>query len=263
MTRGSRLGLIAGLVIVLALALVGPVFHGPRTRPRSQSLTPEQTLATMELAEGFRIEVVASEPMISSPVAMDIDEDGRIFVVEMPGYPLDTSASGRIKLLEDTDGDGRIDRSRVFADGLVLPTGVMRWKRGVLVTAAPDVLYLEDTDADGDADVRTVVLTGFAFTNPQHTVNTPIYGIDNWIYLAHEGPAEAIIFKEQFGDRGSGIRFPEKPGTPTLPPARLGVRFRPDTFELEALAGRSQFGHAFDAQGHYFTLDNSNHARHE
>ena len=180
----------------------------------------------------------------------------------VPGYPLDTRPSGRIKLLE-FGSNGRIARSRVFADGLTLPTGVMRWKRGVLVTAAPDVLYFEDTDGDGRADRREVVLTGFAFSNPQHTVNTPIYGLDNWIYLAHEGPAEAIIFKDTFGDRGSRIRFPEKPSTPALPPARLGVRFRPDTFELEALAGRSQFGHAFDASGHYFTLDNSNHARHE
>jgi putative membrane-bound dehydrogenase-like protein len=216
----------------------------------------------MQLEQGFRIELVAAEPDIVSPVAMDIDENGRIFVVEMPGYPLDTGPTGRIKLLE-IGRDGRIVRSTVFADGLVLPTGVMRWKRGVLVTAAPNVLYLEDTDGDGKADRREVVLTGFAFSNPQHTVNTPIYGLDNWIYLAHEGPAEAIIFKDTFGDRGSDIRFPGKANSPTLRPARLGVRFRPDTLGLETLAGRSQFGHAFDAWGHYFTLDNSNHARHE
>jgi putative membrane-bound dehydrogenase-like protein len=216
----------------------------------------------MQLEPGFHIELVAAEPDVVSPVAMDIDEHGRIFVVEMPGYPLDTRPTGRIKLLE-IDRDGRIDRSTVFADGLVLPTGVMRWKRGVLVTAAPDVLYFEDTDGDGKADRREVVLTGFAFSNPQHTVNTPIYGLDNWIYLAHEGPAEAIIFKDTFGDRGSDIRFPGKPNAPTLRPARFGVRFRPETLELEALAGSSQFGHAFDAWGHYFTLDNSNHARHE
>jgi putative membrane-bound dehydrogenase-like protein len=224
--------------------------------------SPADSIKTMQLEQGFRLELVAAEPDIVSPVAMDIDENGRIFVVEMPGYPLDTRPTGRIKLLE-LGRDGRIVRSTVFADGLVLPTGVMRWKRGVLVTAAPDVLYLEDTDGDGKADRREVVLTGFAFSNPQHTVNTPIYGLDNWIYLAHEGPAEAIIFKETFGDRGSDIRFPGKPNAPTLRPARLGVRFQPDTLSLETLAGRSQFGHGFDAWGHYFTLDNSNHTRHE
>ena len=86
---------------------------------------------------------------------MDIDEDGRLFVLEMPGYPLDTHPTGRVKVLEDTDGDGRYETSHVFADNLVLPTGIMRWKKGVLVTSAPDVLYLEDTDGDGRADQRT------------------------------------------------------------------------------------------------------------
>ena len=125
---------------------------------------------------------------------MDIDEDGRWFVVEMPGYPLDTSPSGRIKLLEDTNGDGRPDKATVFADGLVLPTGVMRWKRGVLVTAAPDVLYFEDTDGDGKADERTVVLTGFAVTNPQHSVNARSTALDNWIQLAYSGGGGALIY---------------------------------------------------------------------
>jgi putative membrane-bound dehydrogenase-like protein len=242
-------------ILCASVALTGCARNGP-------PFTPADSLKAMQLEQGFRIELVAAEPDIVSPVAMDIDENGRIFVVEMPGYPLDTRPTGRIKRLE-IGRDGRVDRSTVFADGLVLPTGVMRWKRGILVTAPPDVLYFEDSDEDGRADRREVVLTGFAFSNPQHTVNTPVYGLDNWIYLAHEGPAEAIIFRDTFGDRGGDIRFPGRPDAPALQPARLGVRFRPDTRALEALAGRSQFGHAFDAWGHYFTLDNSNHARHE
>ena len=84
-----------------------------------------------------------------------------------------------------------------------MPTGIMRWKKGVLVTDAPDVLYFEDTDGDGKADIRKVVLTGFAFTNPQHTVNNPVYGLDNWIDLAHEGPATAIVFPERQAARAS------------------------------------------------------------
>ena len=225
--------------------------------------SPAESLKTVRLEPGFRIEPFVTEPAIASPVAMAFDETGRLFVVEMPGYPLDTRPTGRVKLLEDRDHDGRYEKVTVFADGLVLPTGVMRWKNGILVTAAPDVWYFEDTDGDGRADVRKVVLTGFAFTNPQHTVNGPVYGLDNWIYLAHEGPAEAIVFKEKFGDLGSGVRFPDRPGSAPLGVNGHGVRFRPDSFELETLAGRSQFGHAFDEWGHYFTLDNSNHARHE
>jgi len=220
-------------------------------------------MATMQIEAGYRIELVASEPDIESPVALDFDEQGRLFVVEMPGYPLDTRPTGRIKRLEDRDGDGRYETSRVFADGLVLPTGVMRWKKGVLVTAAPDLLYLEDTDDDGRADVRTVVITGFAFTNPQHMVNGPVYGLDNWIYLAHEGPATAVIYKDVFGDRGAPLRWPDHPEAATLSTRRRGVRLRPDTRQVEAIAGSSQYGHGFDAWGRYFTTENADHVRHE
>jgi putative membrane-bound dehydrogenase-like protein len=250
----TRRILIASLAAVVAVAC---------RRGGGPPYTPAQSLKTVRLDPGFRIEPFVTEPSIASPVAMEFDEHGRIFVVEMPGYPLDTRPTGRIKLLEDRDHDGRYETATVFADNLVLPTGVMRWKRGILVTAAPDVWYFEDTDGDGHADVRRVVLTGFAFTNPQHTVNGPVYGLDNWVYLAHEGPAEAIVFKDKFGDRGRPLRFPDRSGTPAVDAMGHGVRFRPDRFEMQLLSGKSQFGHAFDDAGHYFTLDNSNHARHE
>jgi len=139
----------------------------------------------------------------------------------------------------------------------------MRWKKGVIVTDAPDVLYFEDTDGDGKADVRRVVLTGFAFSNPQHTVNNPVYGLDNWIYLAHEGPATAVIFTKEFGDRGSDLHFPDRPGGPALKPARRMVRFRPETYELEYLSSGTQFGHSFDESGHQFTVSNEDHIREE
>ena len=189
------------LVCCSALLLLGT---GARARRADgPPYAPAESMATMQLEAGYRIELVAAEPDVQSPVAMDFDEQGRLFVVEMPGYPLDTRPTGRVKLLEDADGDGRYETGRVFADGLVLPTGVMRWKKGILVTAPPDLLYFEDTDGDGRADVRTVVLTGFAVTNPQHMVNGPVYGLDNWIHLAHEGPAHAVIYQDLFGDRGT------------------------------------------------------------
>ena len=130
MTTRCVLACCAVILLLLDPAPVARQAQGP-------PYAPADSIATMQLEAGYRIELVASEPDIESPVAMDFDEQGRLFVVEMPGYPLDTKPTGRIKLLEDTDGDGRFDRSRVFADGLVLPTGVMRWKRGVLVTAKP------------------------------------------------------------------------------------------------------------------------------
>jgi putative membrane-bound dehydrogenase-like protein len=225
--------------------------------------SPKEALQTIKVEKGFRVGLFASEPLIGSPVAMDIDENGRIFVVEMPGYPLDTCPTGRVVMLEDTNGDGRPDRRTVFADQLVFPNGVMRWKKGILVTAAPNVWYFEDTDGDGKADVRRVVLTGFAFTNPQHMVNGLRYGLDNWIYLANAGPAEAIVFKAKFGDLGSDIRFPDRGDVPALKVHNRSVRFHPDTYQLEALSGASQFGHAFDDWGHYFTVDNENQGSHE
>ncbi len=225
--------------------------------------SPAESMATMQLEAGYRIELVAAEPDVQSPVAMDFDEQGRLFVVEMPGYPLDTRPTGRVRLLEDADGDGRYETSRIFADGLVLPTGVMRWKKGVLVTAPPDLLYFEDTNGDGRADVRTVVITGFAVTNPQHMVNGPVYGLDNWIHLAHEGPTQAVIYQDVFGDRGRPLRWPAHPQRPGVSVDRHGVRLRPDAGRLEATSGTSQYGHGFDAWGRYFTTENADHARHE
>jgi putative membrane-bound dehydrogenase-like protein len=246
----------------LALALLAAAAASCHRRSGGPPYTPAESLATVRLDPALRIEAFVTEPAIASPVAMEFDERGRLFVVEMPGYPIDTRPTGRVKLLEDGDGDGRYEKAGVFADGLVLPTGVMRWRKGVIVTAAPDVWYLEDADDDGRAEARTRLLTGFAFTNPQHTVNGPLYGLDNWIHLAHEGPAEAIVYKDTFGDRGSGVRWADGPASAPLDANGHSVRFRPQTREIEAVAGRSQFGHAFDDWGRYFTLDNSNHVRH-
>ena len=244
-------------LLAVLLTLAGCTRSGPPYSPRD-------ALQTFKIEPGFRIEPYIAEPDIRSPVAMEFDENGRIYVVENPGYPLNIEGKvGRIILLEDTDGNGRHDRRTVFADKLTMPTGVMRWKKGVLVTDAPDVLYFEDADGNGTAEIRRVVLTGFAFTNPQHTVNSPIYGLDNWIYLAHEGPATAIVFPKQFGDRGSHVRFPDRPNAPTLEPARRMIRFRPDNGQLEYLSTSSQFGHTFDAWGHHFTVSNEDHIRQE
>ncbi len=245
--------------------LLGPLILvcscSEQTRP---PYTPSEALTTFELDSDFEIELFAAEPDIVDPVAMAFGPDGRIWVAENSGYPLDISGSrGRIKLLEDTDSDGRPDKTTLFADKLTLPTGVMPWKDGVLVTDAPDVLYLADTDGDGKSDIREPILTGFAFTNPQHTVSSPVYGLDNWIYLAHEGSTRASVFAEEFGDAGSEIHFPKRPQSPKVPVERRGVRFRPDTFELELLAGPSQFGLAFSEWGDTFSLNNTYHVRHD
>jgi putative membrane-bound dehydrogenase-like protein len=250
----------ACVILALALLTLGGCSHAASVPPYE----PGDALETFTIEPGFRIEPFAAEPDIRSPVAMEFDENGRIYVVENPGYPLNIEGKvGRVILLEDTDGDGRHDRRTVFAEKLTMPTGVMRWKKGVVVTDAPDVLYLEDTDGNGTADVRRVLLTGFAFTNPQHTVNSPIYGLDNWIYLAHEGPSTAVIFQKEFGDRGGDVRYADRAGAPSLPPARRMLRFRPDNGQIEYLSTSTQFGHTFDAWGRHFTVSNQDHIRQE
>ncbi|MGI8672026.1 MAG: PVC-type heme-binding CxxCH protein, partial [Luteitalea sp.] len=253
---------VAGGALAMAVLAGGRALTG-QAGPAAPPFTPAQSLAMLKVEPGFRVELVASEPDVQSPVAMDIDEDGRIFVVEMPGYPLDVSPSGRVRLLEDPDHDGRIDRSTIYADNLRLPSGVMRYKRGILVTSPPDLLYFEDVNGDGKADLREVVLTGFARTNPQHAVNHPVYGLDNWIYLAHSGGSQPVIYAELFGDQGTDLTFPGRPELKGLDSRGRGVRLKPDAFKLEGLSSRTQYGNAFDVYGHFFSHNNSIHSRHE
>lgn len=248
-----------GLLLCLG---IWPAFTGCSGSPGSPfSRSAKKALTTFELPPGFRIELVASEPLISDPVDMVIDEEGRLYVVEMHGYPLDLAHTGKVILLSDKNGDGEMDARTVFAAGFTLPTGIMRWKKGVIVTDAPNVYYLEDTTGDGKADIKDTLLAGFALTNPQYLVNNPVYGLDNWIYLAHEGISETETYRDKFGDPGSDIYYPHHPGGPRLAANAGGriVRFRPDSFALEAMSSSTQFGHTFDTWGHHFLVVNDNH----
>ncbi|MCY4584508.1 MAG: c-type cytochrome [Bryobacterales bacterium] len=224
--------------------------------------SPEEALSTFALPESFRIELVAAEPDVIDPVAMAFDAQGRLYVVEMRDYPYHPEPQGQVKRLEDRDGDGRYEQVSIFAEGLSLPNGVMPWIDGVLVTAAPDILFLSDTDADGVADERSVVLTGFAATNPQLRVNGPLYGIDNWIYVAYTRVPNPVRFAKEFGDRGGPIRFPERTGAKSVEARSQDIRFRTDDSLVERVAGNSQFGNAFDAWGNRFTVWNNDHLRH-
>ena len=137
------------------------------------------------------------------------------------------------RLLEDTDGDGRVDRVTIFADKLLQVTSVLPWKGGLLVTSAPDILYLKDLDGDGKADERKVLFTGFALVNPESRVTNLRFGIDNWIYVSNSGQPGTITFTER----------------PDLPPVNvLGAdfRFRLDRGLFEAESGHTQFGQAMD-----------------
>lgn len=213
--------------------------------PSPFSPSAMEDLSTFEVAEGFKIELIASEPLIHDPVDMTIDEYGRMYVVEMAGVPFNKSGVGKVMLLSDSNGDGKMDSATVFADSLILPTGVMRWKKGVLVTDPPNLYYMEDTDNDGKADIKTVMLTGFDTSNLEANVNNPEYGPDNWIYLADLPVAKGDIY---FPDDSQSVRLTES-----------SLRFEPRSRRLEALSGQTQFGQTFDARGRHLMVNNSNH----
>ncbi|HTU93315.1 MAG TPA: PVC-type heme-binding CxxCH protein [Gemmataceae bacterium] len=251
--RRSRLLLILGYVF-FAVLTIDAADPNPGESPKGP-LSPREEQATFHLPKGFDVELVAAEPDVIDPVAMAFDEDGRIFVAEMRGYPNGGLAtghitSGRIKVLEDGDGDGVYETSRVYADGLRFPTGVLPWHGGLLVANAPDILYLEDTNGDGKADRRRVLYTGFNLANIQQIVNSLQWGLDNWVY----GVA---------GSDGGTIRSPQKPDMPSLTLRARGIRFHPETpGSLEATSGGGQYGLAPDDWQHWFTATNSQHLRH-
>ena len=157
-------------------------------------LTPDQQLQTFQFAEpGYRIELVASDPMVQDPVAMTFDGQGRLWVVEMRGYMRDIDRSdvkkpdGRVSVLEDTDGDGRMDRSTVFADDLVLPRAILVYPDGVLIAENEPLSFFEDLDGDLRYDRKTAVDPKYARDSIEHSANGLLRGLDNWIYNAKEG----------------------------------------------------------------------------
>jgi mono/diheme cytochrome c family protein len=186
----------AGLVIAFASAALASPPPSPEPSPGASPavavLTPEESARTFRLAPGFRAELVAAEPLVDHPVAMDIDADGRLWVVEMTGFMRDTAATGladptgRIAVLEDQDGDGRMDRRTVFADRLVLPRSVKVIGRGALVGEPPHLWYCPDDDGDLKADRKVAVSSDYRLRddNPELGPNSPLQALDNWIYHA-------------------------------------------------------------------------------
>jgi putative membrane-bound dehydrogenase-like protein len=212
--------------------------------PRARS--PQASLKSIVTRPGFQVEQMACEPLTMDPVAFAWGADGKLWVVEMADYPLGIDGQGtpggRVRYLEDRDGDGRYDSSTLFLDGLRYPNGVMPWRKGVLVTCAPEIFYAEDSDGDGRADVRKPLYRGFGEGNPQHRVNGLRWGLDNWVYCAN-------------GDSGGGIQ-----SLVTGEKVNIGgrdFRIRPDEGLIEAATGQTQFMRERDDWGNWFGNSNA------
>ena len=212
---------------------------------------PLESVRALQPRPGFTVELVASEPLVKDPVAFDWGADGRLWVVEMADYPLGIDGQGepggRVRFLEDTNGDGKYDRSTVFLKDLPFPTGVMAWRDGVLVSAAPDILFARDTDGDGRADERQVLYRGFVEGNQQHRVNGFTWGLDNWVHVAN-------------GDSGGQIKSLQS--GKTLDISGHDLRIRPDDGDVDRQAGHTQFGRHRDDWGNWFGCNNSLPVRH-
>lgn len=185
-TRWSRALTVVLTPIIVLLPSLG--YYAWRSNPNvhhwDDPLAPSEALKAMSAPPGFRVELVAAEPMIVNPLAMTFDEKGRVWICESVDYPdLNPPVPrDRIKVLEDTDGDGSLDRSTIFADGLSLPAGVAVGFGGVWVASAPDILFLRDSDGDGKADQRDVIVTGFGKDDAHEVVNSLTWGPDGWLY---------------------------------------------------------------------------------
>ncbi len=212
--------------------------------PRFEPLSPEQAIESLEVLDGFRVELVASEPLIVDPIAFAFDARSRLFVVEMRDYSeQDKEHLGRIALLTDTDGDGKMDHRSTFVDGLSWPTAVHPWRDGVIVSAPPRMTWFRDTDDDGKADQSEVWFDGFGRSNVQGMTNSLRWGVDCFLHGATSST-------------GANLRSSNQPAQ-TL--RRTDFAIDPLEKTLHPVSGGGQHGLSFNRWGDKFVTSNSDH----
>jgi len=239
-------------------ALSKEPLHFPSVAP----VPPAETGKTFQVLHGFEMQLIAAEPLVYSPVAVTYDENGRAFVCEMRDYPYTDKAHhksgqenptdapiGRVRMLEDTDGDGVFDKSTVFADGLSWPTGAACWKGGIVVVATPDIWYFKDTKGSGVADVRQKLFTGLKKLNVQAVANNPIWGLDNKIYIA--GGSNGGILQNLVHPEEKPITF-----------RRNDLILDPEKMTIELASGGARFGNTRDDWGNRFLCNIRNPLEH-
>jgi putative membrane-bound dehydrogenase-like protein len=219
-------------------------FEAPKGTEGVAPKSADASLRAIRTKPNLEVELVASEPLINSPVAIDWGLDGRLWVCEMADYPTGADGNwkpgGRVVVLSDTDHDGKFDKSTLFIENIPFPTGVTAWGKGAFICTAPDILYAEDTDDDGKADKIEKRFTGFSPDNFQARVNSISLGLDNWLYVAN-------------GLLGGNIKGPAN----TLDIRNHDFRFNMNTGTLELVTGITQQGRVRDDWGRWFGCDNS------
>ncbi|MEM7385547.1 MAG: PVC-type heme-binding CxxCH protein, partial [Verrucomicrobiota bacterium] len=213
----------------------------PQPLPYQLPLSPEDSMSYTQAPVGFDLELFVSEPDLINPIGLAWDDRGRLWAAETVDYPKEMTenrvGNDKIKILEDTDGDGKCDKVTVFADGLNIPTSLTFWDGGIIVAHAPDFLYLKDTDGDDKADVRKVLVTGWGTGDTHAGPSNLRYGFDNWIW----GTVGYSGFRGEVGGQSHDFK--------------MGVfRLRPDGSEIEFLHqfNNNTWGVGFNESGDVF-----------
>lgn len=245
-TMKSRLACLAVILLEpLSSFAAGKQLTGQHAPAATPALSPSEAQRLFVVPEGFEVRLFAAEPDVINPVAMTWDERGRLWVLELYEYPSGAPAGqkgrDRIRILEDTDNDGRADKFTVFADGLSLATGLAIGNGGVYLGQAPDLLFLQDTNHDDHADTRVVLLTGFGKDDRHELLNGFTWGPDGWLYLTHG------IFTR------SKVKIPEA-SEPGVEVTAALARYHPRAkkFEVFAEGTSNPWGVDFDATGNAF-----------
>ena len=215
-----------------------------RTKSKYAKFT-SQPQPTFSTGDGLEVALWAENPMLNKPIQMNFDSAGRLWVASSEAYPMievGQTANDRIIVLEDSNGDGKADKSSVFADGLLIPTGVLPSHDGVYVAQSTDLLFLQDTDGDGKADKKTRVLSGFGTEDTHHNLHTLRWGPDGRLFMNQS------VYTRTDAETPRGV---------TRLKAGGGFRYQPQTMRMQIFfAGLwNSWGHQFDRFGRSFLTD--------